>query len=156
MLIVVTDGREECKGDPAAEVARLRASGLDLTLNIVGFSLGDAADRATMARLAAAGHGSYFDAKDEAGLRGAIDRALAVPYVVVDAAGATVGRGVVGGPAIELPAGELSVRLESAGTPIVIEHVPIAAGKPSLVELTKDGDRVGVRIVAPPTQEGSP
>jgi uncharacterized metal-binding protein len=61
---------------------------------------------------------------------------------------------VVGGPAIELPVGELAVRLESAGTPIVIEHVAIAAGKPSLVELTKDGDRVGVHIVAP--QEGSP
>lgn len=156
MLIVVTDGREECKGDPAAEVAKLRASGLDITLNIVGFSLSDAGDRATMVKLAAAGNGTYFDARDEAALRGAIDRALAVPYVVVDAAGAIVGRGIVGGPAIELPAGELAVRLESAGAPIVIEHVPVAAGKRSLVELTKDGDRVGVRIAAPPTQEGSP
>ena len=149
ILIVVTDGREECKGDPAAEVEKLRASGLDVTLNIVGFGLTDPGDRAAMVAVAGAGKGSYYDAADEAALRAAIDRALAVPYTVVDVAGAVVARGVVGGAPIAVPEGEFSVRLESAGAPVVIEHVPIAAGKASAVELTKDADRVVARIVAP-------
>ena len=149
MLIVVTDGREECKGDPAAEVAALRASGLDVTLNIVGFGLTDPADRATMAKVATAGGGSFLDAQDETALRAAIDKALAVPYTVVDATGAIVGRGIVGGDPITVPDGVLAIRLASAGSPIVIEQVPIVGGQQSVVELTKDGERVGVRIIAP-------
>jgi Mg-chelatase subunit ChlD len=150
MLIVVTDGQEECKGDPAAEIAALRASGLDVTLNVVGFSLTNPADRAAITKVAAAGGGTFFDARDEATLRGAIDHALAVPYAVVDATGAIAGRGLVGGDPISVPEGELAIRLDSAATPIVIEHVAVVAGQASVVELTKDGDRVGVHIVAPP------
>ena len=149
VLILVTDGKEECGGDPAAAATALRASGLDVTLGIVGFGLTDAADRAAMAKVAALGGGAFHDARDEATLAAAIDRAMAVPFVVVDATGAVVGRGTVGAEPITVPVGELAVRIDSAATPIVIERVVVAAGQATTVELRKVGDEVGTRILAP-------
>ena len=40
-VVVLTDGEETCHGDPAAEIAKLAEAGLDVTVNIVGFTLGD-------------------------------------------------------------------------------------------------------------------
>ena len=38
-VIVITDGEESCKGDPVKAAAELKASGLDIRLNIVGFAV---------------------------------------------------------------------------------------------------------------------
>jgi Mg-chelatase subunit ChlD len=149
ILVLVTDGKEECGGDPAAAAAALRAGGLDVTLSIVGFGLTDAADRDAMTKVAAIGGGAFHDAQDEAALGAAIDRAMAVPFSVVDATGTVVGRGIADGSPIEVPAGELSIRIDGAGTPVVIDNVRVAAGKPTRVELKKTGDEVGVNVVAP-------
>jgi Mg-chelatase subunit ChlD len=149
MLIVVTDGKEECGGDPAAAAAALRAQGLDVTVNVVGFSLTDPADREAMTKVAGAGGGRFFDAQGEAGLRAAIDEAMAVPYTVVDATGVVVARGIVGADPIAAPTGELTVRIDGAATPVVIDHVVVEAGKPTTVTLHRDGNEVGARISAP-------
>ena len=174
MLILVTDGKEECGGDPVAAITALRQrgidspgvaprqgrkgpstpepevrKGIDVTLNIVGFSLGAAADRDAMARVAAAGSGQFFDAKNAADLKAAVFASLAVPYSVIDAAGAVVGRGKVGGPPVAVPAGELAIRLDTAATAVAIEHVVVEPSKATTVELNKDGDHVGANISAP-------
>jgi Mg-chelatase subunit ChlD len=146
ILIVVTDGREECGGDPAAAAKALRAAGLDVTLGIVGFGLTDQADRDAMTEVARIGGGAFFDARDDAALKTSLDRAIAVPYSVVDATGAVVGRGAIGGDPIAVPEGELAIRIESAGEPTVIEHVPITVGQTTRVAIKKDGDEVGVNI----------
>lgn len=148
MLIVVTDGKEECGGDPAAAITALRASGLAVTLNIVGFGLAEA-DRGAMTRVATAGGGRFFDAQGAAGLRAAVDQAMAVPFGLVDASGQIVARGIVGGPPVTAPAGDLSIRLATAATPVTIDHVVVAPGKLTTVELNKDGDQVAARIGAP-------
>ena len=72
---------------------------------------------------------------------------MAVPFVVVDATGTVVGRGIVGGAAVAVPTGDLSVRLETAATPLVVDHVVVAPGKATTVELNKDGDKVASRVV---------
>jgi Mg-chelatase subunit ChlD len=149
ILILVTDGKEECGGDPAAAATALRAAGLDVTLSIVGFGLTDPADRDAMTKVAGLGGGAYHDAQDEAALAAAIDRATAVPFTVVDATGAVVGRGLIGGEPIGVPVGELAIRIESATEPIVVERVPIVAGKATRVDLSKAGDEIGVNIVTP-------
>jgi Ca-activated chloride channel family protein len=149
MLIIVTDGKEECGGDPSAAIAALRAAGSDVTLNIVGFSLRDAADRDAMTRVAAAGGGRFFDAQGVTGLKTAVDQAMAVPFVAIDASGAIVARGLVGGPPVSAPAGELAIRLDTAATPVTIEHVAVEPNKQTNVELDKDGDKVGAKIGAP-------
>jgi hypothetical protein len=149
MLIVVTDGKEECGGDPVAAITALRTSGLAVTLNIVGFSLTNATDRDAMTKVATAGGGRFFDAQGAADLKAAVDQAMAVPFVLVDASDQVVARGIVGGPPVTAPAGDLSVRLETAATPLTIDHVVVAPNKATTVELNKDGDKVAARIGAP-------
>jgi hypothetical protein len=48
-----------------------------------------------------------------------------------------------------VPEGELAIRIESAAEPVVIERVPVVAGKATQVELRKTGDEIGVNIVTP-------
>jgi len=52
-LVLVTDGEESCGGDLEAAKAELKTLGIDLTLNIVGFTLAGAQARAPLAGLAA-------------------------------------------------------------------------------------------------------
>jgi Mg-chelatase subunit ChlD len=149
MLILVTDGKEECGGDPVAAMTALRAAGVDATLSVVGFSLTDAGDRDAMTRLATAGGGRFLDARGATALKDAVDQALAVPYVVTDATGTVVARGLVGGPSVAAPAGDLTVRLDTAATPVAVDHVVVRPGVATRVELAKDGDSVRARVAPP-------
>ena len=63
MIVLVTDGAEECHGDPCAAAAQLASQDVDLHINVVGFNLG-ARQRAAVQCVADKGHGRYFDAKD--------------------------------------------------------------------------------------------
>lgn len=40
-IVLVTDGLEECQGNPCAAAQELKNAGLDIKVNIVGFTLGD-------------------------------------------------------------------------------------------------------------------
>jgi len=86
-IILVTDGKEECKGNPSAVVVELLAKGFQMRLDVVGFALADEATKREMEQITALTGGHFFDAKDAKALPGAIARALAAPYDVLDAAG---------------------------------------------------------------------
>jgi Ca-activated chloride channel homolog len=45
-IVLITDGIEECGGDPCAAAESLTEMGVDLKVNVVGFTLGRAAERA--------------------------------------------------------------------------------------------------------------
>jgi Mg-chelatase subunit ChlD len=117
IVVVVSDGKESCKGDPAAELERLRAAGYDITLNVVGLTL-DRASRKGIARLADLGGGSYFDAGDAETLGAALRAAVSAPVQVLDDSGAVVASSSVGGEAIDVPPGtyDISVLLDQAFT----------------------------------------
>ena len=76
MIVLVTDGAEECHGNPCDSVKQLEASGLEVQINVVGFNLGDK-QRAAVACIASEGHGQYFDAKNTAGLTDAMNQVQA-------------------------------------------------------------------------------
>ena len=40
-IVLVTDGKETCDGKPEDVIKKLRDKGIDITLNIVGFAIGD-------------------------------------------------------------------------------------------------------------------
>lgn len=105
IVIVVSDGAESCGGDPAREVRRLRDRGVDVTVNVVGLALDDRDTRRAIRRLAQLGGGTYFDARDPDEVAQAIRTAVSAPFQVFDQDGRLVGRGTVGGGAIELPPG---------------------------------------------------
>ena len=112
IVVVVSDGQENCGGDPAAAVRQLAGQGLDVTLNMVGLGL-DAKTRKTMQGLADLGHGSYFSADDPAQLATSLTTALGAPFKVFDGGGTLVANGIVGGPPVTLPPGTYRVVVES-------------------------------------------
>lgn len=70
-IVLVTDGIEECKGDPCAAAREIKAAGLDLKAHVVGFTLNDQQRKAVQCIADLTG-GKYFEAKDASGLNRAL------------------------------------------------------------------------------------
>jgi hypothetical protein len=70
-VVLVTDGREECNGDPCAATTALEAGGLDVKVDVVGFKL-SSDDRATLECITKLSGGQYFDAQDASALKSAL------------------------------------------------------------------------------------
>ncbi len=67
-VILVSDGIETCGGDPVAAAEGLRRSGIELTIDVVGFGVPDDETTEQLRDIATAGGGEYFDAKTGADL----------------------------------------------------------------------------------------
>jgi Mg-chelatase subunit ChlD len=128
VIIVVTDGRETCKGDPGLEVQRLVDGGYEASVSIVGLALDRADLKADMKRWAEAGGGTFYDAQDPATLETAIAAVLQAPYRVYDETGAVVATGVVGGAAVDVPTGVFRVEVLS-DPPVVWEGIDLIPGE---------------------------
>jgi len=70
-IVLVTDGIEECKGDPCAAAASIKAAGLDLKVDVVGFTL-KPEQRKLIECVATETGGTYYDAKNGAALSTAL------------------------------------------------------------------------------------
>jgi hypothetical protein len=135
LIILLTDGEESCKGDPAAAIATLRKQGFDVRLNIVGFTITDKKLKAQMAAWAAAGGGQFLEAADQAALSKAMLQALRPPYRVLNASGTVVAQGLVDGDPIKLPAGVY--RVEILTNPVqVLDAVTVGSGQETVLRVT--------------------
>ena len=74
-IVLISDGKETCDGDPCALVEQLRKQGIDLVMHVVGFDV-SAEERKELECIAKAGGGSYFAAADADGLREATEQVL--------------------------------------------------------------------------------
>lgn len=81
-VVLISDGRETCGGDPCGMVARLRAQGVSVTFHVVGFDVAEA-ERAQLRCIAEAGGGAYFGAD---GVGALSDALAAVSAKVVEEA----------------------------------------------------------------------
>ena len=113
LIVLVTDGEETCDGDPAAVIADLRESGMEVSLNIVGFAIDDQALADEFTAWAEAGGGSYFAANDTETLADSVGDALATSFRVFDARGEEVAAGRVDGEPIALDPGVYRVVVQS-------------------------------------------
>ena len=134
VVILVTDGEETCGGDPAKEIAHLKAQGFEVRINIVGFAIDDEALKAQFRRWAKLGNGAYFEANDKHSLERAIHHALQVPYRVYTPQGEYVASGIVGGDRLSLKGGHYRVVVASSPERVV-EDVVVVGEKPSIVTL---------------------
>lgn len=125
IVVLMTDGEETCDGNPKAAIQSLRAGGIDVRVNIVGFAVDELALKETFQTWAEAGGGSFFDAADGAALSRAFRAALRLPYQV-EKDGKVIASGVVNGDALELPAGTYQVEVLS-NPPRKLADVTIAA-----------------------------
>ncbi len=138
VVVLVTDGEETCGSDPAAEIANLRAQGIDVRVNIVGFAVNDPALEATFQSWAELGGGSFFNADNAAELDNAVSNALSAPFRVLDASDNELARGTVNGEPVNLPAGEYSV--EVLTEPIQTLSVVVGGGENVEVEVEHNPD----------------
>ena len=82
-IVLVTDGVESCKGEPAKVAAKLAAEfGVKFGLHVVGFDI-KPEERASLAAISKAGNGQYFNAKSAVEFATAMQK---VTEVVAEAA----------------------------------------------------------------------
>ncbi|MEX2542000.1 MAG: VWA domain-containing protein [Trueperaceae bacterium] len=149
LVLLVTDGIEECGGSPAEAVTELLDQGLDVRINIVGFDLADEAAKAEMEQVAELSGGRYFDAADSGELLDGIKQSLAVPFTVLDASGGEVASGHLGDEGVALPAGTYRTIVHAAGTALEVPDVAVAAGQRTTVELGVGSDGLEASVVGP-------
>jgi hypothetical protein len=145
-VILITDGEESCKGDAKAAAETLKASGLNLTLNIVGFTITGEATRAELGTLAESTGGRYYSAQDGAQLSRAILLAALhrLPYDVLDKAGNVLASGQTSELSRELPPGTYRLRIDALGQ-VVEEPITIVPDQTTKIALGVDGNRFVVR-----------
>jgi hypothetical protein len=136
-VIVITDGEESCHGDPVKAAAQLKASGLDITLNIVGFTVTGQSVQKQLGSFAQATGGHFYAADSGPALARALQIAAVdrFPYTVTDAAGKEVAAGEAGSGADELPPGEYTVVVNAGGTSLKAEHVRVALAQQTTVHI---------------------
>lgn len=135
-VLLVSDGGENCGGDPVASAQQLAEANPNLRVHVIGFDIGDETASATLREVARVGRGSYFDAQDPAALASALQEAVKLSYRVLNEAGDVVQTGLVGGGAIQLPVGTYSVLLDTTGATAV--RVEVAPNGETFFELTPD------------------
>jgi len=142
-VIVITDGEESCHGDPVKAAAQLKASGLDITLNIVGFTLTGQAVQKQLGGFAQATGGRFYAADNGPALALALQMAAVdrFPYTVTDATGKEVAAGEAGSGAEELPPGEYTVVVNAGGTSLKAEHVRVALAQQTTVRIAVKNDQ---------------
>ena len=144
-VILITDGEESCKGDPVKAAAELKASGLDLRLNIVGFAVTNQKTQKDLAGFSQATGGMFYAAQSgealaEALMVAAIEK---FPYTVYDAAGKVVSSGEVDGSTEELPPGDYKVVVKAGARDIVAPRVSIGLGQAVTLKIAmKNGQLV--------------
>lgn len=141
LVILVTDGKEECGGKPAEVAAELVRKGLKVRVQVVGFAVADEATRQELARIATVTGGSYVDANDGQALQQVLARAMTGQYKVADSTGQTIIEGIVGTDALTLPAGTYTVSVHT-GSMITILNAQILAGRTARVTLRREGREV--------------
>ncbi|MFW6078072.1 MAG: VWA domain-containing protein [Gemmatimonadota bacterium] len=155
LVVLVTDGEEECGGDPAEAITELRDQGLAVRVNIVGFGLGDDTVKERMRRAAGITGGRFMDAANARELNDAMAEAMAVPFDVLDAGGEVVGSGLVGAEPVEVPGGRYTVVIHAASAPVRIPDTLIEPGAATVVEIEREGQEVSTQVNEPGATETS-
>jgi len=145
-VILITDGEESCKGDPKAAAAEFKSAGLDVTLNIVGFTLTGQTVEAELTALAGSTGGRYYGAQDGAQLSRAVMLAALqrLPYDILDKAGAVLVSGQTSELSRELPPGDYRIRIDALGQTLEAPLKIVPNETTSLV-LGIEGDKFVIR-----------
>jgi Ca-activated chloride channel homolog len=145
-VILITDGEESCHGNAQSAARQIKASGVNVTLNIVGFTLTGKKVENELGSFAASTGGQYYGAQDGQQLSQAIRLAAVqhLPYDVLDTAGKVVASGESSELARELPPGDYRVRIEALGQKLE-QPVTVVPNQTTTVNLAVEGDRFVVQ-----------
>jgi hypothetical protein len=141
-VILITDGEESCGGDLNSVAPTLKASGLSITLHIVGFALQEQKVRDGLTGLARATGGTYYDARSGEELARALRIAAiqSLPYEIVDASGQTVASRRTSLLSEELAAGVYRVVVHAPDQELAT-GVTVGEGRDTVVTVILANDR---------------
>jgi len=134
LVILLTDGEESCGGDPEEAIRCLRAQGMDIGINIVGLAMDSIKTSNQFGHWAKIGGGIYFEAKDQDGLKSALEKALFPKYQLINKNGDIVIEGVADGSSSQVPEGIYQLKVLTTPTRSMGE-VSIKEGKIVVVEV---------------------
>lgn len=127
LVVLLSDGEETCDDDPLAAISELRAGGVDVRVNVIGFAIDEHQLREQFESWARAGGGLYAEAQDREELERAMALTVEVPFEVLRADD-LVTTGVVNGADLSLAPGAYTVRILRGGAPTDFP-VEIVAGE---------------------------
>ena len=139
-IVLISDGVESCDGDIEAIAPALKAAGLDLQVNIVGFDIKEEEARKQLEAIAASTGGIYLDAKDSEQLLDSLEQTLRVEFVLLDDQGRVKARGVVGGEPVQVLEGTYTLKLLLQPGPLEI-RITIKPDAKATLTLKKDADQ---------------
>jgi Ca-activated chloride channel family protein len=141
-VILITDGEESCKGDAKAAAREITASGVNVTLNIVGFTLSGKAVENELGTLAGSTGGRYYGAQDGEQLARAVKLAALqrLPYDILDESGKVLVSGQTSELSRELSPGKYRIRIDALGQ-VLEEPFTIVPDQTATLGLGVGGDR---------------
>ena len=86
MIVLVSDGKESCGGDPVAVAEQFKAQGYNIKIYSIGFDV-DAQTREQLEAIALATDGAYYDAKDADQLKQSLEEIKERTFEGYEAAG---------------------------------------------------------------------
>lgn len=139
-VVLVTDGIESCGGDPVQAARELREQGI--TVHLIGFGMGNAADEdtASLQAVANASGGRYVTAGSSEELKGALVQTVATPFSVFSGSTEVASGSLGSDETLYLPEGDYRVELHSSPP----QQVPVSLAPRDRATLTfeKEGDVV--------------
>ena len=145
-VILITDGQESCQGNAQSAARQIKASRVNVRLNIVGFTLTEKQVEHELGSFAASTGGQYYGAQDGEQLSRALRLAALqhLPYDVLDKSGKVLASGQTSDLSRELPPGDYRIRIEALGQKLE-EPVTIMPDQTTPLSLGVDGNRLVVR-----------
>ena len=145
-VILITDGEESCKGNAMAAAKEITASGVRLTLNIVGFTLKSETVENELGVLAGSTGGRYYDAQNGAQLSRAVMMAAInrLPYDILDAKGKVLVSVQTSELSRDLVPGEYRIRINALGQ-ILEESLTIVPNQTTFLSLAVENNKFTLR-----------
>jgi hypothetical protein len=136
LVILVSDGEDNCGGKIEDVAAAFRNSGIAIKIHVVGFDIQGLAAKQQLEQLAEIGGGRYFDAHDAEQLAANLRQAVAsVSYAVYDQDGKKeINRGLINGPPLSLMPGGYRIGIVGSSD----AAVPVQLRNRQTVELMID------------------
>jgi hypothetical protein len=147
VIILVSDGKETCGADACQAADRLIGAGLDARIHVIGYAIDDPEIAGQLACIAEVTGGSYLPAGSAAELVAALRKVVTVEYAVIDSDGAAIAHGVVGGPPIDVPAGNWRLRLLTR-EPLTVDDIRVRSKQTTTLELGADGTLIPITAKA--------
>jgi hypothetical protein len=140
VAILVSDGEENCGGDPVAASRALVEANPQLRIHVIGLDIGDAGAAARLREIARVGRGSYFAVDSTTNLAEALREAVQLSYSVLSLSGEPMASGQVGGSALQLTPGSYRILLDS--DPPVELVTSVRGDDQTILRLSPDGQKL--------------